>query len=173
MLYRCHSVIVKENDKTKSVHVQCGDHFFSEYFQFMLVESMDVVPINTEGQQHALFTGHTKHPLNVIYFKNSITEWTATNFILWIKQLQEIKELWYPNDLCTCSIGGVWRVYFFWFLVVLQFELRASHLLGRCSTVWPMPPALSALVILKIGSHFLSKLTWTVILQSSYLYFPG
>jgi hypothetical protein len=50
MLYRCHSVIVKENDKTKSVHVQCGDHFFSEYFQFMLVESMDVVPINTEGQ---------------------------------------------------------------------------------------------------------------------------
>jgi hypothetical protein len=33
----------------------------------------------------------------------------------------------------------------FYFLAVLEFELRASHLLGKCSTTSTMPPALSSL----------------------------
>jgi hypothetical protein len=31
--------------------------------------------------------------------------------------------------------GGCWQLFFF-FLVALEFELRASHWLGRCSTIW-------------------------------------
>jgi hypothetical protein len=27
------------------------------------------------------------------------------------------------------------------FLTILGFKLRASHLLSRCSTTWPTPPA--------------------------------
>jgi hypothetical protein len=41
------------------------------------------------------------------------------------------------------------------FLVLLGFELRVSHLLGRCFTIWIRPLALFALVILGIGSHIL------------------
>jgi hypothetical protein len=41
------------------------------------------------------------------------------------------------------------------------FELRALHLLDRCSTTSGMPPALFALVILETGFHFLPRLTWT------------
>jgi hypothetical protein len=47
-------------------------------------------------------------------------------------------------SLCVV-VGGVW------------FELRASYLLGRYFTIWGMPPILFALVILEIGSHFLSN----------------
>jgi hypothetical protein len=35
--------------------------------------------------------------------------------------------------------------------VVLGFDLRASHLLGRCSTTCTAPPVLFALVILELG----------------------
>jgi hypothetical protein len=41
--------------------------------------------------------------------------------------------------------------------VTLGFELRALNLLGRHSTACHLPPDLSALVILEIGSHFLSR----------------
>jgi hypothetical protein len=34
-------------------------------------------------------------------------------------------------------------------LAVPEFELRASHFLGRCSTTWAIPPAQD---IFKIGS---------------------
>jgi hypothetical protein len=40
--------------------------------------------------------------------------------------------------------------YFFFFLVALGFELRASHLLGRCCTAWDTPPVHFALVILEM-----------------------
>jgi hypothetical protein len=49
-------------------------------------------------------------------------------------------------------------------LLIMGFESRASHLQGRYSTFWAMLPALFTLVILKIGSYFLPKPTWTVIL---------
>jgi hypothetical protein len=39
-------------------------------------------------------------------------------------------------------------------LVVLEFELRASCLLDRCSTASAIPPTLCALVILEIETHF-------------------
>jgi hypothetical protein len=38
--------------------------------------------------------------------------------------------------------------------LVLGVEFRAWSLLGLCSTAWAMPPALFALTILAIGSHF-------------------
>jgi hypothetical protein len=43
------------------------------------------------------------------------------------------------------------------FLVVLGFELKTLHLLGRHSTGWAMPPALSALIILEIESCFCAQ----------------
>jgi hypothetical protein len=54
----------------------------------------------------------------------------------------------------------------FWlfFLAVLEFELRASCLQGRCSTTSITPSDLFALVILEIGSCFLARPAWTVIL---------
>jgi hypothetical protein len=51
--------------------------------------------------------------------------------------------------------------------VVLGFELRALSLFARHSLycfVSCMPPALFALVIFEIGSHFLPRLAWTMIL---------
>jgi hypothetical protein len=53
---------------------------------------------------------------------------------------------------------------FVFVLVVLGFELRASHLLSRCSVIWAAPPILSSQVILEIGSHFLPKLAWNTVL---------
>jgi hypothetical protein len=50
---------------------------------------------------------------------------------------------------------------------LLGFE-RASHLLDRCSTVWAIPPALFALVILEVRAHFLPRQTWTTILLFAY-----
>jgi hypothetical protein len=49
-----------------------------------------------------------------------------------------------------------WPIYtaFFFTLVVLGFERGASWLLGWCSTIWATPPALYALAILEIWSHF-------------------
>jgi hypothetical protein len=44
------------------------------------------------------------------------------------------------------------------FLMVLGFELRASQLLGRCSTTWVMPPvwenSLWAVKVSKYGNTF-------------------
>jgi hypothetical protein len=54
---------------------------------------------------------------------------------------------------------------FLFFLAVLWFELMVLHFLGRQSTIWAILPALLALVILKIKSHFLPWLTWTTILR--------
>jgi hypothetical protein len=61
--------------------------------------------------------------------------------------------------------------YSFTFFEVLGFELRASHLLGRClaPTIWAMPPALLALVILELGSCHCPS--WPA-LQSSYFTLP-
>jgi hypothetical protein len=38
-------------------------------------------------------------------------------------------------------------------LVVLEFELRASHLLGKCSIIWVTLPVLFCDFFSKIGSH--------------------
>jgi hypothetical protein len=54
-------------------------------------------------------------------------------------------------------------------VVVLVFELRASHLLGRCSIAWAMPPDLFTLVIWDIGFCILPMWAW---LGSSYFTFP-
>jgi hypothetical protein len=40
---------------------------------------------------------------------------------------------------------------------------RARHLLGNHYTSWASPPALFVVVILEIGSHFMSRPTWTMI----------
>jgi hypothetical protein len=50
-------------------------------------------------------------------------------------------------------------------LVVLGFELRALCLQSSCYTPWATPPALFALVILEIWSHFLPRLASGLILQ--------
>jgi hypothetical protein len=44
------------------------------------------------------------------------------------------------------------------------FELKASHLVGRHSTASATLPALSALVILEIGSCFLPRPAWISVL---------
>jgi hypothetical protein len=41
--------------------------------------------------------------------------------------------------------------------MVLGVELRAFHLLDRCSTTSTMPLALFSLVIFEIGSHFYAQ----------------
>jgi hypothetical protein len=50
-------------------------------------------------------------------------------------------------------------VIFFLFLT-LGFKLRASYLLGRCSSVWVIPPAFCVLVTFEIRSRFLLRLAW-------------
>jgi hypothetical protein len=42
-------------------------------------------------------------------------------------------------------------LFFFFFLMRLGFKLRASGLLGRCSTAWATPPVHFALVLLEMG----------------------
>jgi hypothetical protein len=51
-----------------------------------------------------------------------------------------------------------------YFFAVLEFELRAQHLLGRHSTTWSTPPALFAPFMSEIGSHFMPGLAWTTVL---------
>jgi hypothetical protein len=48
-------------------------------------------------------------------------------------------------------------------LAVLGVELRDSSLQGRCFITPVMLPALFALVIFEIGSHFMPGPAWTVI----------
>jgi hypothetical protein len=59
---------------------------------------------------------------------------------------------------------GLFGIHFY-FLQYLGFELRASHLLCRCSTTWDMPPAQFCFRYFwdKV-SHFFLGLTWVVIL---------
>jgi hypothetical protein len=52
------------------------------------------------------------------------------------------------------------RVLFY--LAVLGFELRASHLLG--SITWATLPALFVGIIFEIGSHFIPELSWAIII---------
>jgi hypothetical protein len=54
--------------------------------------------------------------------------------------------------------------------VVLESELRALCLWGRCSTTWAIPPFLFALAIYEIGSHFYSGQPG---LPSSYFMLPA
>jgi hypothetical protein len=58
--------------------------------------------------------------------------------------------------------GLFWGVFF----AVMEFELRASHLLGWCSDIWVTLPAVFMLGIFEIGSHKLIFQGWlqTVIL---------
>jgi hypothetical protein len=58
----------------------------------------------------------------------------------------------------------LYSLYFLLFFVVVEFELRASCLLGRCCITWAMPLVLFALVIFQVGSSFLPGLAWTVII---------
>jgi hypothetical protein len=45
-------------------------------------------------------------------------------------------------------------------LVVLEFELRASNLLGKCFTTWPILPTLFLLGIFEIGCCSLFVQSW-------------
>jgi hypothetical protein len=49
------------------------------------------------------------------------------------------------NSISRIAIG-ISEVAFFFFLVVLGFEFRASHLLGRWSTTWAMPQPISEVI---------------------------
>jgi hypothetical protein len=53
---------------------------------------------------------------------------------------------------------------FFFFLVVLGVRRKALHLVGRYSITWATPSDLFTLVIFEIGSCFMPRLAWTVIL---------
>jgi hypothetical protein len=55
------------------------------------------------------------------------------------------------------------------FFSLLGFELRASCLLNWYSTAWATPSAHFAVVILKVGAHFLLKTAWTTILLFCFL----
>jgi hypothetical protein len=57
----------------------------------------------------------------------------------------------------------------FFFLVVLGFELQALCFLGRRATIWATSPDLFTPLFLELGSHFLPRLTWTMIILF-YLY---
>jgi hypothetical protein len=90
------------------------------------------------------------------------------NFILKIAHDQII---WKLNiyGLCSHKIpefthipGWDSEIFLFWG-VVLGFEVRASNLLHRHSTIWATAPALFALVILEVRFHFLPRplSTWS------------
>jgi hypothetical protein len=49
----------------------------------------------------------------------------------------------------------------------MGLKLRASHLLGKCTTTWAILLVLFALVIFEIESHFMPQIN----LASSYLCF--
>jgi hypothetical protein len=49
-------------------------------------------------------------------------------------------------------------------VVVMEFEVKVSHLHNSCSVAWAMPLALFALVILEKGTHFLWRPARTRIL---------
>jgi hypothetical protein len=61
-------------------------------------------------------------------------------------------------------------ILFFFFLMILGFELRASCLLGKH---YATPPALCVLVIFEIGFHFMPRLAWTAIFLSVLLCMAG
>jgi hypothetical protein len=44
---------------------------------------------------------------------------------------------------CSWVLHPVWSLHFFFFLAVLEFELRTSWLLSRCSTAWATASALA------------------------------
>jgi hypothetical protein len=73
-------------------------------------------------------------------FQNSITSHSD----ILVSSDISMKDVWFSGST------GVW--------------IRASHLLGRYYTTWAMSSALFALAILEIGSSFLTRLAWTVIL---------
>jgi hypothetical protein len=54
--------------------------------------------------------------------------------------------------------------FFFFLMMVLGSKLSASYLLGRCSTALATPLPLFAVVVLGVGSCFLSRLAWTAVL---------
>jgi hypothetical protein len=58
------------------------------------------------------------------------------------------------------------KVYLLLFLMGLEFELRASYLQSRCTTVWATPPVHFAHVILEMGVLWVIW-PWTTILLSS------
>jgi hypothetical protein len=62
------------------------------------------------------------------------------------------------------SVCGFFSYVFVCFLVVLGAELRVLCLLNRHSTIWVTPPAFFVLVIFEIGSQFMPRLGWTMIL---------
>jgi hypothetical protein len=67
----------------------------------------------------------------------------------------KIKSKWHWQwDICKSFAFGDVGFVLFCILVVLGFELRVSLLLGRCCAALATPPALFALIILEIVSHF-------------------
>jgi hypothetical protein len=58
-------------------------------------------------------------------------------------EVSGIKEV-FPGIL---ELGEMEQEKILLFVAVLWFELRASHLLGRCSTILVIPPALLALTV--------------------------
>jgi hypothetical protein len=69
----------------------------------------------------------------------------------------------------TISTAAIYRlVEFFFFVTVLEFELRALCLLGRCSTAWATPPALFCFsYLIDRSSPFLPGPTLDAILLSA------
>jgi hypothetical protein len=82
-------------------------------------------------------------------------------YIGWTPCLWPMTNPVYPK--CNLLLHRGLGVTVTFFLFGVEFELRASHLLGRSSTAWAMLPAFFALVILQIWSHFLPRLAWTMI----------
>jgi hypothetical protein len=63
--------------------------------------------------------------------------------------------------------------FLFCFAVLLGFELRASWLLGRCSTTWATPPAVFMLITFEMWSHFIPGPAWTAIFLFMLPYVAG
>jgi hypothetical protein len=80
-------------------------------------------------------------------------------FILWLTSSSLLKISRFHHGIYT------YICIYIYMGAVLGVELRASHMLGRCSTT---PPALFALGAFQIGSHFMLRLTWIGIFLFSY-----
>jgi hypothetical protein len=104
-----------------------------------------------------------------IYFSTNIQSYMVSSFCLFLGQNLTIYSRLVSNLLCSpgwlwthellvwASNDGITLTFFFFFLVVLEFELKVLHLPRQHSAVWATPTIIFALGIFQIGSHFYAQ----------------
>jgi hypothetical protein len=93
-----------------------------------------------------------------------------------VSMLQDC-DLWFEKILHENNYYYFLRAHYVWWLIfffkgiVLGFEIRTLHLLGKCSRA--MHLTLFVLVIFEMGSRFMPRLLWTAELLFVFLWIVG